>query len=257
MYELDAGTYTIRLTSPNTKNVLFELPTRALGGQKYYNLVLYNAGSGELPSAFWLAQDDDAAPEFLVSPVSRLRAANALAGSAFINVSIGDSRIFTNVPFGGVSSYARTGSGAKVIAFTNTADATKAYTLNDTFDGATDYSTFLSADASGVPSVFRIVDKLLPPSSGKVRVRLVNATSIADLSLALTFDSVTPTVASHAASNYIEVVGGDGTPVTITQGVAATPVISLAGVYLTAGRSYSIVVSGVAGTLQATSRQDN
>ncbi len=256
-YELDAGTYTIRLTSPNTKDVLFELPARALGSQKYYNLVLYNTGSGELPSALWLAQDDEAAPEFLVSTVARVRAANAQAGSAFINVSIDGNRIFTNVPFGGLSSYARTSSGAKVLAFTDTADVTKTYTLNDTFEGAADYSTFLAAGTGGLPSVFRIVDKLLPPSSGKVRVRLVNATSIADLSLALSFNSVTPVVASRAASNYVEVVGGDGTPVTITQGAAATPVISLAGVDLTAGRSYSIVVSGVTGTLQISSRQDN
>jgi Domain of unknown function (DUF4397) len=257
-YELDAGTYTIRLTSPNTKDVLFELPARALGSQKYYNLVLYNTGSGELPSAFWIAQDDDAAPEFLASTVARVRAANALADStAFINVSVDGTRIFTNVPFGGLSSYARTSSGAKAIAFTNTADPSKTYTLNDTFEGAIDYSTFLSADAGGAPDVFRIVDKLLPPSSGKVRVRLVNATSLADLSLALSFNSVTPVIASRAASNYIEVVGGDGTPVTITQGAAATPVISLAGVDLTAGRSYSIVVSGVTGTLQVSSRQDN
>jgi Domain of unknown function (DUF4397) len=257
-YELDAGTYTIRLTSPNTKDVLFELPARALGSQKYYNLVLYNTGSGELPSAFWLAQDDDAAPEFLASTVARVRAANALADStSFINVSIDGTRVFTNVPFGGLSSYARTSNGAKVIAFTDTSDVTKTYTLNDTFEGAADYSTFLAADTSGVPSVFRIVDKLLPPSSGKVRVRLVNATSIADLSLALSFNSVTPVVASRSASDYAEVIGGDGTPVTITQGSAATPVISLAGVDLTAGRSYSIVVSGVAGTLQIASRQDN
>jgi hypothetical protein len=256
-YELDAGTYTIRLTSPNTKDVLFELPARALGSQKYYNLVLYNTGSGELPSAFWLAQDDDAAPEFLASTVTRVRAANAQAGGAFINVSIDGARVFTNVPFGGLSSYARTSSGAKAIAFTDTADVTKTYTLNDTFEGATDYSTFLAVDTGGVPGVFRIVDKLLPPSSGKVRVRLVNATSIADLSLALSFNSVTPVIASRTASNYVEVVGGDGTPVTITQGSAATPVINLAGVDLTAGYSYSIVVSGVAGTLQVTSRQDN
>jgi hypothetical protein len=63
---------------------------------------------------------------------------------------------------------------------------------------------------------------------------LVNATSIAALSLALSFNSVTPTVASRSASNYVEVVGGDGTSVTITQGSAATPVINLAGVDLTA-----------------------
>lgn len=256
-YELDAGSYTIRLTSPNTKDVLFELPARALGSQKYYNLVLYNTGSGELPNAFWLAQDDEAVPEFLVSTVARVRAANAQVGGAFINVSVDGTRIFTNVPFGGLSSYARTSSGAKVIAFTDTADVTKAYTLNDTFEGATDYSTFLSADASGAPSVFRIVDKLLPPSSGKVRVRLVNASSIADLSLALSFNSVTPVVASRSASSYVDVVGGDGTPVTITQGAAATPVINLAGVDLTAGRSYSVVVSGAAGALQVASRQDN
>ena len=161
------------------------------------------------------------------------------------------------MPFGGVSNYAHTTSGAKVISYTDTSNAANTYVLNDTFNSAGDYSTFLSINpADNSIGIFRVADKIFPPTSGKVRVRLVNASTLANLSLALAFTAVTPTVATRAASNYVEVTGGLGTPVTITQGAAATPVMSLAGTDLVAGGSYSIVVSGTATTLLLTPRQD-
>lgn len=257
LYEVVAGTYSVILTSPNTKDVLFRTPARAMDAQQAYNLGLFNEGSGELPSAFWVKQNDDSAPEFIANPIARIRATNAQSTVPTANVSVDGTRIFTNVTFGGISNYARTTSGAKVITYTDTANAANVYTLNDTFVSASDYSTFLSTDpATGTPSVFRIADKLFPPTGGKVRVRLVNASTIADLSLALAFTSVTPTIATRAASNYVEVTGGLGTPATITQGAAATPVLSLAGIDLVAGGSYSLVVSGTAATPLLSARQD-
>lgn len=256
--ELDAATYTIRLTSPNTRDVVFEMPARVLESQKYYNLVLYNQGSGELPSAFWSAQKDDAPPELLTNPISRVRAANAQSAIATVNVSVGGARVFTNVPYGGISSYARLTSGAKTVSYVDSTNAATTFSLNETFEGGRDYSTYLSPTAGGgAPTVFRLLDTTFPPSSGKVRVRLVNASTVEDLALALSFTAVTPTVATRNASSYVEVSGGDGTPVAITQGPAATPVISLAGVDLTNGNTYSIVVSGTAADLRVTSRQDN
>jgi hypothetical protein len=256
--ELDASTYTIRLTAPNTRDIVFEMPARALESQKYYNLVLYNQGSGELPSAFWNIQKEDAAPELLTNPVSRVRAANAQSAIANVNVSIGDTRVFTNVPYGGVSSYARLTSGAKTVSYVDSTNTANTFSLNETFEGGRDYSTFLAPTAGGgAPTVFRLLDTIFPPSSGKARVRLVNASTVEDLALALSFAAVTPTVATRNASNYVEVSGGDGTPVAITQGPAATPVISLPGVDLTNGNTYSIVVSGTATDLRVTSRQDN
>ena len=256
-YEVIAGTYGIVLTTPNTKDVLFKMPARALAAQQAYNLALFNEGSGELPSAFWLKQSDDTAPEFIANPVARVRAANSQSTVASVNVSVDGTRIFTSVPFGGVSNYAHTTSGAKVISYTDTSNAANPYVLNDTFNSAGDYSTFLSINpADNSIGIFRVDDKIFPPTSGKVRVRLVNASTLANLSLALAFTAVTPTVATRAASNYVEVTGGLGTPVTITQGAAATPVMSLAGTDLVAGGSYSIVVSGTATTLLLTPRQD-
>lgn len=255
--ELDAATYTIRLTSPNTRDVVFEMPARALESQKYYNLVLYNQGSGELPSAFWNVQKDDAPPELLTNPISRVRAANAQSAIATVNVSVGGTRVFTNVPYGGISSYARLTSGAKTVSYVDSTNAASTFSLDETYEGGRDYSTFLSPTVSGAPTVFRLLDTTFPPSSGKVRVRLVNASTVEDLALALSFAAVTSTVATRNASGYVEVSGGDGMPVAITQGPAATPVISLAGVDLTNGNTYSIVVSGTAADLRVTSRQDN
>jgi hypothetical protein len=257
-YEIDVGTYAIRLTSPNTKDILFELPARSFEDRKYYNLALYNEGSTELPNAFWAQQDDDTAPQLLTSTVSRIRGINSQATYPTVNVNIGSARVFTNIPFGGISSFTRATSGTRSVSFSETTNGATLSTINDSFDGGRDYSVFLSPNpAGGLPIAFRTLDRNFPPSAGKARVRLVNASSVADLGLALSFSPTTTSVASRAASDYVEVNAGDGTPVTITQGVVATPVLTLSGTDLSAGRTYTFVVSGIAGALGLAVRQDN
>ncbi|MCA2998620.1 MAG: DUF4397 domain-containing protein [Rhodocyclaceae bacterium] len=258
VYETPVGTYTIRLTSTGTKDLLFEMPARAFEDRKYYNLGLFNEGSGALPNAFFVTQDDDTAPTVLTSTVSRVRAINAQATNATVNVRVGTTLAFTNIPFGGISSYTRTAAGDGSVAFTDTTAGATLSAFSGTFAGGRDYSVFLAPGLAGGPvTAFRTLDTTFPPSSGKARVRLVNASSAADLALALSFTPTTPAVATRAASNYFEVAPGAGTPVTITQGTTATPVLSLTGTDLTAGLTYTFVVSGTPGALILTVRQDN
>lgn len=258
IYETPVGTYTIRLTSTGTKDLLFEMPARAFEDRKYYNLGLFNEGSGALPNGFFVTQDDDAAPQIFTSTVSRVRAINSQATNATVNVRVGTTLSFTNIPFGGISSYTRTPAGTATVTFVETTAGATISAFTGTFAGGRDYSVFLSPGLAGGPiTAFRVLDTTFPPSSGKARVRLVNASSSADLSLALSFTPTTPVVATRAASNYIEVTAGAGTPVTITQGTTGTPVLSLAGTDLAAGLTYTFVVNGVPGALGLTVRQDN
>jgi hypothetical protein len=258
IFEVPVGTYTIRLTSTGTKDLLFEMPSRAFEDRKYYNLGLYNQGSGALPNGFWVVQDDDTAPQLLTNSVSRVRAINAQATTATVNVRVGTTLAFTNIPFGGISSYTRTTAGDGSVAFTETSLGATLSAFNGTFAGGRDYSVFLAPGLAGGPvTAFRTLDTTFPPSSGKARIRLVNASSAADLALALSFTPTTPAVATRSASNYVEVTSGAGTPVTITQGTTATPVLSLTGTDLTNGQTYTFVVSGVPGALVLTVRQDN
>ncbi|MBC7622977.1 MAG: DUF4397 domain-containing protein [Aeromicrobium sp.] len=258
IFETPVGTYTVRLTSTGTKDLLFEMPARAFEDRKYYNLGLFNEGSGALPNAFFVIQDDDTAPTVLTSTVSRVRGINSQAANATVNVRVGTTLAFTNIPFGGISSYTRTAAGDGTVAFTETVGGTTLSAFTGSFVGGRDYSVFLAPGLAGGPvTAFRTLDTTFPPSAGKARVRLVNASSAADLSLALSFTPTTAVVASRTASNYIEVSSGAGTPVTITQGAAATPVLSLTGTDLTAGSTYTFVVGGVPGALVLTVRQDN
>lgn len=258
-FEVDTGSYTIRLTSPNTKDVLFEMPAKTFEDRKYYNLVLFNEGSGEVPNAFWNVQDDDAAPEQLASTVTRVRAINAQSTAATVNVAVGGTRVFTNIPFGGISSFTRTAAGARSVAFTDPTSGATLSSVTDTFVGGRDYSVFLSPSTTtgGAPSAFRVLDTYFPPASGKSRVRLVNASTSPDLALALSFTPISPSIATQAASAYFEVNAGTGTPVTITQGTAGTPVLTLSGTDLVSGKTHTFVVSGVPGALNLAVRQDN
>ncbi|MFN8696707.1 MAG: DUF4397 domain-containing protein [Burkholderiales bacterium] len=256
--DVSANSYTISLTAPGTKDVLFSMPSTALADRKYYNLVLYNEGSGELPNAFFLEQDSDAAPTMLTSPITRVRGVNAQSTFPTVNVAVGGNRVFTNIPLGGISSFTRTAAGTASVSFTDPQTGNTVGSVSDTYLGGRDYSVFLApGTGGGAPSAFRVLDTNFPPAAGRSRVRLVNASSVADLGLALSFTPITPNIGSRAASNYFEVVAGTGTPVTITQGAAGTPVISLSGTDLIATKTFTFVVSGTPGNLVLTVRQDN
>ncbi len=258
LHEMNVGTYTVRLTAPGTKVVLFEIPARAFVDRTAYNLAIYNEGSGEIPNAFLIAQADDSAPQLLTSTVSRVRAINSQAANPTVNVNIGSTRVFNNVTFGGVSTFVRTSSGAKAVAFTEALSGTALSSVNDTFAGGRDYSVFLAPNpVGGLPIAFRTTDRIFPAANNKVRVRLVNASTVADLALALSAIAATPSVAVRSASDYVEVAPGIGVPVTITQGAAATPTLSLAGTDLTITKTYTFIVSGVAGALNLKVTQDN
>ncbi len=258
IHEVNTGTYTVRLTVPGTKNVLFEIPARAYADRIAYNLAIYNEGSGEIPNAFLIAQADDGAPQLLNSTVSRVRAINSQAANPTVNVNVGNTRVFNNVTFGGVSTFVRTASGTKAVAFSEALSGTALSSINEAFAGGRDYSVFLAPNpAGGLPIAFRTADRIFPAAVDKVRVRLVNASSVADLGLALSATAAVPAVALRSASAYVEVAAGTGIPVTITQGAAATPVLSLAGTDLTITKTYTFVVSGVAGALNLTVSLDN
>ncbi len=258
IHEVNTGTYTVRLTAPGTKDVLFEIPARAYADRIAYNLAIYNEGSGEIPNAFLIAQADDGAPQLLTSTVSRVRAINSQAANPTVNVNVGSTRVFNNVTFGGVSTFVRTSSGTKAVAFSEALSGTPLSSINESFAGGRDYSVFLAPNpAGGLPIAFRTADRIFPAAVDKVRVRLVNASSVADLGLALSATAAIPAVALRSASAYVEVAAGTGIPVTVTQGAAATPVLSLAGINLTLTKTYTLVVSGVAGALNLTVSPDN
>jgi hypothetical protein len=255
LLELDNASYTIRLTAAGTKDVVFEMPARNLEDRKYYNLVLFNEGSSELPNAFWLTQDDDAAPELLTNTVTRIRAINSQAQFSTVNVNVGNTRVFTNVSFGGISSFTRATAGTRTVSFAETTNGTTVGSVNDVFTGGRDYSVFLAPNGNTV-SAFRVLDRNFPPGAGKVRVRLLNATDVGDLSLVLSFTATTPSIGPRAASDYFEVNAGDGTPVTITVGAAGTPLREDTR-DLSAGRTYTFVVSGTQSNNRLDVRQDN
>jgi hypothetical protein len=257
IFETTANTYSIVLTAPGTKDVLFSMPATALADRKYYNLVLYNKGSGEIPSAIFLTQDEDTAPTVLASPITRVRGINAQATFPTLNVAVGGNRVFTNIPTGGISSFTRTAGGTANVSFTDPLTGNTVGSVSDTYLGGRDYSVFLAPNASGAPSAFRTLDTNFPPAAGRARVRLVNASSVADLGLALSFTPITPNIPVRSTSGYFEVASGTGTPVTITQGAAAAPVISLAGTDLLVQKTFTFVVSGTPNNLVLTVRQDN
>ncbi len=247
IYDVAIGSYQVILTSPGTKDIVLRVPARQLDAQQVYNLGLFNAGSGELPSAFWLKQNDDTGtPEFINSTISRIRSVNSQSTVASTNVNVNGALLFTNVTYGTASNFEKTSSGAKTIVYSDAGNppSTNTYTLNTTFDGATDYSTFLSINpADNSISAFSISDKIFPPKGTNIRVRLVNATTIPNLALSIGNKPLTGLTATRAASAYFETTGGLGTTVSVSRDTAATAVISDTK-DLTGGGSYSIIVSG-------------
>ena len=254
--DVDKGTYTIRFTTPGSKEVLFQMPPRTLDEKGLYNLVTYNEGSSLLPNAFWYVQDSTDPPEFLTNAVSRIRVVNAAQNIQSANFTVvGGSRLFAGIPFSGVTSYAVVPSGQGSYVFTD-AISGALYSFSATLSGGHDYTALLAPqDAGGQLLPIVVADKTLPPSAGKARVRVVNGSLYDGLALSLSYTQVTSPAGARATSDYVEVSSGTGTPVTISQGSAAVPILSTTQ-DLTSGYTYSFVLAGSNSVVKLTIGQD-
>jgi hypothetical protein len=249
------GTYQVRATLTGTKTVVYDSGPRTYGSNATTAFIFYTRGSGDLYNG--IQADVYGSVAVANSTQARLKAVNGAIDAGPVNQLVDGTALASNVAYAAASSYGTTAAGARTIAFEATATpgaiiASVAKTLTP----ATDASVFVTGFA-GAQQAIVLADTNLPPTSGNVRIRFVNASpNTAAMDVLVNGTKKVSALASTTASSYVELVAGTYT-LTFADPTTGAVLLSLTNREFTADHVSSVYVVGGAGSLTGLVTQDD
>ncbi|WP_374351167.1 DUF4397 domain-containing protein [Chitinimonas sp.] len=253
--EIASGSYRVRLTTTNTKNVMFD-GTVAFDSQAAYTMVMYSVGSAQLPTLM-LVRPDSEVVQVIPSNAARVRVVQgAVPAAAGIASAIGLDGKATGIalPFGNVSEYQMVAPGAHSLTLSVNGGEYAKWSGN--FQAGRDYTVYFSG-TQGAASSFVVEDNGLPVTTGRAKVRFINASSDQSADVLVNF---LPKVAALApGKDAVLDVDLPSTPVSF---VAAGSLRELAsfgntGVAVVANGAYSVALLGGGGRYMAVAFKTN
>jgi uncharacterized protein DUF4397 len=256
------GTYEIRVTAANTKQVVFDTGPQAFSDQQMYNIVAMTKGSAQLVDVAVLNIDDNGTGSVKQNLLAEFKVINATSVTSPLNVSVDGALTLSNVPFTGVSNYTITTAGSHTFTVQSTATpGANILTLVDTLTAATDQSLVLTGTAGGL-SALVLNDNNLPPAVGHARIRFVNASAdFPSLDVYVNFAKQVSNLTTSSASAYVDVTADTTTGTAFefdfnTAGTV-TPVLKVPNVTIIGGHTYTVYVMGTAAAPVAVTTKDH
>ena len=243
----DAATLQIRITLPGSKEVIYDAGPIKLNERTVYQLVGYTRGSSTLVNGALLVVDTNGSSSFVESLLAQVKLVHAAPNTGPVNALVDGAVTFANVPYQSASSYAGIASGTHTVTVeTASVPGAVIASVQPPVRPATDTSLVLMG-VPGAQTVVALTDTNLPAAVGRARVRFVNAGSdVGPVDVLVNFAKVFSNVGNGAASTYIE-EREDSYTITFDYAGTTSEIVTVAGVALTAGRTYTMYLIGTAG----------
>jgi Domain of unknown function (DUF4397) len=257
--EYSSGSYNIVLAPTGTKEVIYDSGSQKLSEKTKLTLLIFATGSGKLVNAALLLDDGSATTNFADNLYSRFKFINAGTNLRTADVLLDGSVALANIPYGGVSSYATIGTGARNVKIeASSTPGAYLYDHAQTLSAGEDYSLVAySVAGTSSANLFALKDNNLPPTSGKAKLRVVNASSDnTSYDAYIDYGKAVPGLAPATGSAYQELDGG-----TYVLSFAATgstnQVVTLTGQALDAAHVYTVYVYGQTSAVAAVLVKDD
>jgi hypothetical protein len=254
---LNTGTYQIRITAHNSKDVIYDGGTVAFTDRASYSLIAYTKGSSTLVNAALLNIDDAGSGAVRNTSLAQFKAVHAAPNTAAINVRVDGNVALANIPYLAASGYQSVTAAPHTVTIeTVTSPGAPIATANPPFAPATDASVVLTG-FPGAQTAFVLADENLPGTVGYARVRFVNASpDVGPVDVLVNFSKRVSSLAGNTASTYIELIE-DNYVVTFDLANSTTVVLTLPAVVVTAGRTYTLYLVGGASQLGSIQTRDD
>lgn len=253
----NAGSYQVRFTLPNSKQVVYDTGTLTFAEKTSYQLVAYTKGSSTLVNGALLALDASGSGTVVNNRFAQFKLIHAAPGTAPINGLVDGTVALANIPYQGASSYEPVAAGAHTVTIeTVTVPGAVVASTRPPFAAATDTSIVLTG-TPGAQTAVVLADTNLPGTSGSARVRFVNvAPNLGPVDVYVNFAPRVTGVVTNAASGYVELVEST---YAITFDIAGTTtvVLNLPAVALTSGSTYTLYLVGTSGTFAGVLTRDD
>jgi hypothetical protein len=255
--QFTSGSYHIVVTAAASKDVIFDLGTQTYAANSKLTLLVYATGSGKLVNAAMFLDDGSGTTTFVDNPVARYKFVDAATDLPAVDVLVDGAVALANVPYGGLSAYGPVAAGSRNFKLqASNAPGAYVYDQNQTMSGGADRSLVAySIQGTGSAGLIALQDNNLPPSSGKAKLRIVNAGSDGTAYDAYVNSSpLVSGIAPGTASVYQELAGAAYT-LSFTPAGTTTPAATLAA-QLDAGHVYTVYAYGRSGSTAAVLTQD-
>jgi Domain of unknown function (DUF4397) len=244
-----SGTLQLRLTLPNSKQVIYDAGTLTFNQASSYWFVGYTKGSSTLLNGAVLALDETGSGSIVNSRIAQFKLIHAAPGTAAINALVDGSVALANVPYQGASGYEALSTGTHTVTIeTVTSPGATIASAQPPFPAATDTSIVVTGTPGSQTAVV-LADSNLPGATGSARVRFANvAPNLGPVDVLVDAATQVSGLATNTASGYVEVIEGTHTVDFDIVGTT-TVVLSVPEVGLLAGHTYTLYLTGTAGQL--------
>jgi hypothetical protein len=254
--------FEIRITPAGTKDVVYDGVPQTFAEHSGASIVALGKGSGKLVNVVLLREDDTGSGALVDNLLTQYKVVNASLVPSALNVLVDGSLQLSNIPYTGVSNYQRTSTGTHNFSFeATTTPGASLLTLVQTLTAATDTSVVLTGTAGALhPLVLQ--DNNLPPPISTANVRFVNSSAdVAAFDVFVNFSKQISGLSTNSASGYINLsaAASTGTSYEFDFNLAGTTtsLLKLTSVVLTAGRTYTVYLTGPSSSLRGVVSQDN
>jgi hypothetical protein len=240
--ETSSGTYRLRITGAGDPGDLrLDIASFTLPAQTHTTLIVTAGAGGMLVHATQVQRR--AGMTLLKNMQSRLRVVAGVESGGNVGVTLGTRTLVGGIRSPSVGPYALVDAGTATLGV-RVNGTLVSQQANDLQAGA-DY-TLLVTGAAAAPSVQRLTDdNRLPTTASRMRIRLVNGTSLTDpLTLSVDFTSVASDIATGAASPYVTLVSNIAARVDVTAPSAPTALFSEADANLQTQSVYTVFMLG-------------
>ncbi len=249
--QLNAGTFTIVVTSSGTKDILFQSASQSFTAGTSPTIALFPASGGKLVNVMILSPAPTSGAVFLTNPSARVKAVNAVPDSTALTFKANGATLLSSVPFAASSSYVVTNAGARTFQLeaSNVPGATLT-SLSTTLDAAKDY-TVVAVNKLAQVRLVSLADDNTIPNSGFVRLRFANAmvdsTSVDAL---VNFASQATGIGFGTASAYYQLAAATDYTITFATPGGVQSIATLSPVQVDAGNVYTFYLLGTASAPQ-------
>jgi hypothetical protein len=244
---IDAAALQLRLTLPNSKQVIYDAGTIGFAEKTAYDIVAYTRGSSTLVNAALLVNDATGTGSIANSLLAQFKFVQAATGTAAVNALADNAVAFANVPYQNATGYESLAAGPHTITVEAvTSPGAVIASARPPFAAATDTSVVVTG-LPGAQTAVVLNDMNLPGTAGNARVRYVNVSPDAGpVDVLVNFAKQVSALGADSASSYVESLENSYT-VDFNAAGTTNVILSVPSVSLTAGRTYTMYLVGTSG----------
>jgi hypothetical protein len=257
--QFPSGCYVMYATQSGTRTVIYQSTPYTFNTGDIITYDLFSSGSAILVNGYVMNQNTALTSALVPNLLAQFKVTNASTTTGAVGVQLNGFTAFPSVAFASSSNYIQVAAGTDPVTLQNSSGAVVG-SESVVLGGGGDYSTVILGSAPNAQLIV-LQDNNLPPVSGDMKIRFVNATTnVGSLDIQVNSVNASTGLAPTAASIYYDFPQNSLPGYSIQAILAGTNTIAFGPAStgeVLSGATYTYYIIGNPGSLQGVLSRDN